>query len=603
MKCSSHWLECLPVDTSLDILRDLAYSHAQDAGPYADQLKRLIHTERYRELCEFEVDYSLDGLTPHAVKHARQAVAFFSKLRHLNIGVDREEVGMSKFLESERLCKDTNDRLEKRRAGTLGFPARVDAAFDAARQKIRQVLGDVPSLDQLTLRFGPGATRLTKKADASVRAKCAEGISCSEELLPVIPAMLRELPHLSSENASLSWVDEDGDEWDRVDVHLVSTALCFVFKNALTYRLIGVEALLNLCYQLGYGTEMAKRLAAFGVDIRDQTRNQRLALRGSLTGALATLDLSSASDTVSREIVYELLPLDWAHVLARGRSAKIELPTGDICFQEKFSAMGNGYTFPLETLIFWALASSVCGKQAEVCVYGDDIIVPSQHFADVSEVLAYAGFNVNWKKSFHDGPFRESCGCDYFEGIDVRPFYQKEWISGQSLFVLHNWYVRHGDDERAKTVRSYIHPALLIFGPDGYGDGHLIGDHQRRRTPSQSANGYSGYFFETFSTKSRREDRKVLSTVRGEFPASLYTIYMRGEVKPGFPEKEDQQTSPKSFYDALIRHVVPALADSLVNVSTPISVSPFDEENLRQKAWPLPGSDGYKKIKIYTLGS
>jgi hypothetical protein len=412
-----------------------------------------------------------------------------------------------------------------------------------------------------------------------------------------VRALLRELPHLSSESAALSWVDEDGQEWDRVDVELHHTKLCFVFKNALTYRLIGVEPLLNIMYQLGYGVEMAKRLAAFGVDIRDQSVNQRSAYVGSLTGALATLDLSSASDTVSREIVYELLPLDWAHALSRGRSGKIELPNGDIVLQEKFSAMGNGYTFPLETLIFWALASSCCENSAEVSVYGDDIIVPTQYFDLVSEVLRYAGFVVNEKKSFAHGPFRESCGHDYFEGINVRPFYQKEWISGQSLFVLHNHYVRDGDDARARRVLEFIHPALRIYGPDKAGDGHLLGDHQRRRTASQESRGYSGYFFETFSTKSRREDREVLATDRGDLPASLYTIYMRGEVQPGFPER-DGRFDEKQFFGALIRHTVPALADSLLNAGTPIP-----DDSSGKKNWTLPGSDGYKKIKIYTLGS
>jgi len=56
MKCSSHWLEVLPESMSLDILRDLAYSHACEAGPYEVQLKDWIHRSRFKELCSFEVD-------------------------------------------------------------------------------------------------------------------------------------------------------------------------------------------------------------------------------------------------------------------------------------------------------------------------------------------------------------------------------------------------------------------------------------------------------------------------------------------------------------------------------------------------------------------
>lgn len=415
MKTPSHWMEALDAVKSLDILRELAYSHALDSGPYADTLCRYIHYGQYKSLCDFEVDYSLPGLTIEHVKHARQAAAFFSKLQELDIGVDREAVGMATFLEAELLCKETNSRLIMRRAGTLAFPARVDKVFELARRKIARVIGlKPPPIEDLILRFGPGSTRKTRKADASLRSKCAEGITCSEELFPLAFALLRELPHLSSENAGLSWIDEDGDEWDLVSVDVLPSKLCFVFKNAKTYRLIGIECLLNLMLQLGYGDKMARGLAAFGVDIRWQEPNQLAACLGSLTGAIATLDLKSASDTNSRELVYELFPLDWATALRRCSSMWIELPNGSIIRQEKFSAMGNGFTFPLETLIFWALVTSACGSTEDVFVYGDDICVPTQHYDFVSECLRYAGFNVNMKKSFASGPFRESCGKDFF---------------------------------------------------------------------------------------------------------------------------------------------------------------------------------------------
>lgn len=600
MKCSSHWLEALPVVESLDILRDLARSHAEEVdSPLGRSIVAAIHRGDYRSLCGFEIDYAAEGLNAHAVRHLRQALAFFQKLQYLDIGIDREEVGMQTFLEAERLCSETNSRLLARRAGTLGFPARVDAAFLAAQRKIRRVLREVPLLETLTLRFGPGSTRKSRKADASIRRKCAEGITCSEELLALVPTMLRELPSLSSENAAMSWIDEDGDEWDRVDVELHTSKLCFVFKNAKTFRLIGIEPTLNLMYQLGYGDYIARRLAAFGVDIRDQSPNQRRAKEGSLTGALATLDLSSASDTISKELVYELLPLDWACTLARGRSGDIEIPTGSTIRQSKFSAMGNGFTFPLETLIFWALAASVCDNDADVTVYGDDIVVPSDKFSDVSEVLRYAGFNVNLKKSYATTPFRESCGKDYFEGIDVRPYYQKEWVSGMSLFTLHNWYVRHEDYERAKYVVNLIHPSLLVYGPDGYGDGHLIGDHPYRRSVSQERKGYSGYFFESFTTKSRKEVREDLDTMRGDYPASLYSVYVRGDVQPGQVNavRHYRASDDSSFIDVLIRGVTAETIDSALG---PIGL-PISEDDSGRKAWSLPGVDGYKKIKIYKL--
>ena len=97
---------------------------------------------------------------------------------------------------------------------------------------------------------------------------------------------------------------------------------------------------------------------------------------------------------------------------------------------EQFSSMGNGFTFPLETLLFYSLARAVLKymhASAEewdmLSVYGDDITLPSRCFSLLTEVFTECGFLVNSRKSFSDGPFRESCGADYLRSIDIRPFY------------------------------------------------------------------------------------------------------------------------------------------------------------------------------------
>jgi hypothetical protein len=347
---------------------------------------------------------------------------------------------------------------------------------------------------------------------------------------------------------------------------------------------------------------MAKRLAAFGVDIRDQSLNQRRALEGSLTGALATLDLSSASDTISREIVYELLPLEWAELLNWGRSTTVELPNGETMVQAKFASMGNGFTFPLETLIFWGLAAACCDRDSDASVYGDDIIIPSDKYADLTEVLRYAGFLVNAGKSFCNGPFRESCGTDYFRGIDVRPFYAKGWVNAQLLFVLHNFYVRELDFDRAKEVEDLIHPDVKLWGPDGYGDGHLIGDHPRERPQKHHDRGYGGYFFNTFTTKQRKD---ITPNVAGDFVLPSYTVYRRGDNR-GNPLSEAIRltTGIDDDWDDPMPHRVRTrlFREALL---TPVKCAPlplpFEKEG--HKALTLPGVDGYKKITIYTLGS
>jgi hypothetical protein len=227
------------------------------------------------------------------------------------------------------------------------------------------------------------------------------------------------------------------------DLDLVpGNKVAFVPKTAVVHRTIAIEPLVNIYAQLGLGAVMRRKLLRAGMNLEDQSPNQRAALKGSRDGSLATIDLSSASDTVARELVRLLLPEGWFNVLDMCRS-KVGLYEGQWLRYEKFSSMGNGYTFELETLIFLGLALAVCTELEistdEVLVYGDDIVVPVAAFRLMSDVLEFCGFSLNKSKSFSEGVFRESCGKDYFDGHDVRPFFQKELPNEiQDLFRLAN---------------------------------------------------------------------------------------------------------------------------------------------------------------------
>lgn len=614
MRKLAHWLEEHSPSESVDFYRELAISHAWEGGAIGAHLAQLIVREKFRELCEFEIDYDMEGLTANEVIHCRQALAFFQKLPDLEIGYDKEERAMKKFLEAEELCRQTNTILRKVRRGEFSYSPRVSGVIHAAQRKIARILGDVPSLGKLDLHFGPGATRATKKKDASIRRKLAERLQCSEELSPLVPFLMEELPHLTDIHSALTRTDEDGEEWDLLTVEIMPCKLSFVPKNAKTFRSICTEPGLNTLVQLGFGQYMARRLAAFGIDIRVQTVNQNRAYEGSLTGALATLDLSSASDTISKEVVFELLPLDWANALSRARSGSVQLPDGSVISQEKFSSMGNGFTFPLETLIFWSLAAACCPQDSDATAYGDDLIVPTECYPLLVEVLVALGFVVNLSKSYHDGPFRESCGKDYFRGTDVRPYYPDGWLTGQSLFVLHNWYARKGDTERAKRVLNRINPALVLWGPDGYGDGHLLGDHPRRRPNRYTDRGFCGYFFDTYVTRSTK-DQVGLS--RGEHVVPLYSVYRRsaedwkfGNTKSG--SKKPNQVDPRCNVWDIFPRIESEVDDRMDrhmfwskyrNADGPSGAAPlplaFSESG--DKALPLPGVAGYKKISVYTL--
>lgn len=292
-----------------------------------DTIATCINSGDYGSLCGLELDYS--QLSAADAIALRQVLAFYTKRVDLDVGVDRRQVAWKKFLEAEGLCLQTNTLFRGVAEATFCWSSRVERVLHIARQKIAHILGPVPPLSDLKFRFGPGATVNVKKRDASPRTKLSAPLQCSEDLLPGVAELLAEMPWLTMENTVGQLLEElmgfpEDAEPSTVNLDIVPGRLCFVPKNAKTDRAIVNEPGLNVMYQLGIGRYITQRLKRFGVDIHDQSYNQRLAREGSLTGALATLDLSSASDTIAYGLVLDLLPIDWFVLLDNGRSSVIE---------------------------------------------------------------------------------------------------------------------------------------------------------------------------------------------------------------------------------------------------------------------------------------
>lgn len=578
------WDEKYSADDTIQIIQEFALSHALNGGSVGAELAVLIQNGDIRALCDYELDYN--SLSPGEAANCAQALAFYQKLDFPKIGYNRKERAKAKFIAAEQACKDTNEFLIMARDGALSMLPRYASVLHAARRKIARILGPVPILSQLKLRFGSGATTLTKKRDASAREYLSAGLACSEGLLPFAARLLEELPMLSSLHA----ISEDEDSWS-VPVQIMDAIADYVRKNAKIDRIIVKEPPLNVLIQVAVGQYLAdERLKPAGIDIRDQSINQKLALYGSKTGLVATLDLSNASDTISTELVYELLPWDWAFFLDAMRSKTIWLD-GEPIRQEKFSSMGNGFTFPLETLIFWAIASSST-DDGFASVYGDDIIVSTTGADGVINSLRAFGFTVNESKSFVDGPFRESCGKDYHSGIDIRPVFVKGLLSQAGLFRLHNAYVRRHDHERAELVKKFINKDLAIYGPDGYGDGHLIGDWTPKTTRNHKSSGFGGVLFDTYTLKPLRDERYWR---KGSRVLPYYSIYMSDHIS-AFECPDLGRDAQKAFLTKIsgVELASLPLPDLVVE----------DEDGVPQwhKAPSLPGYFGYRKISIYIFG-
>lgn len=545
--------------------------------PLCNQISNLILEGRFQEAIDFRIDYSWIFSVDDFIA-ARQVKALVEKQDFIDLGVDKKAVAYAKFVESEEMCRDTNVRLELNQP-TSG----VAGVLHYAMLKIDKILGDVPEYHELNFSFGPGATTSTKSVTASPRAKMSDKLECSINLVPHVGRFLAEFPLLSEAHCVNEWRTSDGSccsylpEDSRhyaVPVTIACGKLEFVPKDCTKHRCIVVEPSLNGLGQKGIGTYMKQRLSTAGVNLKDQSRNQKLAREGSISGNLATIDLSMASDCVSRNLVWSLLPFDWSSLLEDFRTPVVTYRenTGTKEVKEftleKFSSMGNAYTFELESLIFYALAYGTCTSLGVDCsnvsVYGDDIIVPVEAYDLLEEVLQYCGFKLNSKKSFKEGPFRESCGADYYCGIDIRPYYLKTGVSGRILFGMHNFFYRNGEFKTSSFIEDLIPEPLRLYGPNGYGDGHLLGAWTPRLNRKMKRKGFEGGFFDTYTAN----PKSIKGHRPGDYVYPSYSIYMP-------PEEDDFESD-----EFILPDVVSSSEESMYRVR---------------------GTRGYAKVSIYTL--
>lgn len=347
------------------------------------------------------------------------------------VKLDPEAAALLKFRKSERKCKLIN-----RRFRLLSKGSKYEGKLQKMRDIIRYVIGDEPNLEDIiaSCGFGAGAslgvhgnsTHVAKKL-SQPRWTCTPctmtyaywGLMGSPQTRELLYEWKGDFFSTDHEVARCNFMQ-------RLTT-VTNNKISFVPKTAKTHRVIAVEPLLNGFVQKGIDEVLRKRLLRVGIDLSDQSINQRLAKQGSVDDSdqgHVTIDLESASDSISIEMVKSLIPPAWFDLLNCVRSPEYELD-GTMYRYQKFCSMGNGFCFPLETLIFFASVASCegCGlAKIDFSVYGDDIIVRKRISPTVLANLKLLGFKANRQKTFLEGPFRESCGADYFGGVDVRPY-------------------------------------------------------------------------------------------------------------------------------------------------------------------------------------
>lgn len=419
-----------------------------------------LHQSLLRDLCllDNQVDLPITSdIDVSLVARVALAGSFYKKLSVDGNSVIADTAALKKF-------KAINIRVSQE---PLEFPVTNEAEscfYDYFKDNLRLSLQDPApagssnhnSFDLEYIRnhmdVGPGAAQ---KADSrSMVTKLFQSpLSYSDDYILSVYRSALAIPG--------PWADAEMRRFHRYgNVKVEGGKLFFAAKNAEISRVCCTEPSVEMLIQKAVGAFLEERLESyFGINLGTQPDfNRKLARIGSLDGSFGTIDLVSASDSIGLNLVMRDFPDGFLKsILKLSRSKKVVYPDGSKDELHMISTMGNGFTFPLQTIIFASAVLAVYQVMGlptlinglkQYSVFGDDIIVRESAYEFVIKMLNKLGFEVNVRKSFNYGKFRESCGHDYMNGCDVRGVYIKSLETPQEVYSAFNrlasWSAKHG---------------------------------------------------------------------------------------------------------------------------------------------------------------
>lgn len=353
-----------------------------------------------------------------AVRCVRQICYLFYKLEGSHSKESEAEV-LTSFADVDQTLPEEGDEIP--------LSLRATQVLERARYLIFTVLKGFDPLD-ISPRHGPGAVATGEKPWNKM--KFQRFYEKLDEVYSYPEYFFYNYTHLCDELESL----------ESMETYSEATAkVVLVPKDSRGPRLISMEPLELQWIQQGLMTKLVQEielkspLTCGYVNFTDQSVNRRLALENSYTREYETLDMKEASDRVSLWLVRQLFPDNVFRCLKACRSQKTQLPGGDCITLRKFAPMGSAVCFPVEALIFWALAVSALDTRnhgwrwglphslPQVYVYGDDIIAPEGSYVVLAPIFKEFFLEFNGDKCCTGKHFRESCGMDAFEIEDVTP--------------------------------------------------------------------------------------------------------------------------------------------------------------------------------------
>ncbi|DAD51039.1 RNA-directed RNA polymerase [ssRNA phage SRR6960551_6] len=410
---------------------------------------RKVHPSDYIDLSSYRDDVAAEAL--------------FKKERDFIFKTDdsiRYDKACASYYENEYLCTRQALSLEP-----------FNYLLERPRKLLKQWLKGFSHqrMKDSVLKFGPGTTYGTSGVNSTLDYKLVTDLTITADCLD----LYQELTAGSIMDTNLV----DPRPFRIVPGNRFAT----VSKTYDTDRPICIEPICNMSVQLAIGSELRNCLNkqySVPFDELPALHHRRLMAHGD---ALATIDLSNASDTISFALVKALLPEHIYRYIEQSRSPSTRI-NGHWHTNDKCSSMGNGFTFELESLIFLALARSI---DPAATVFGDDIICDAKLAPYLITNLKRFCFVPNMSKTFISGPFKESCGLDVWHNVNVRPVFLRNSPYGKTTVSLRCVYsylqnidrfIRNhfiDDDEYVFRNRAFqrilrcIPDTLRFFGPSG----------------------------------------------------------------------------------------------------------------------------------------
>jgi len=416
-KAEKHSADQMMLNVASSLLRDFQ-SNLNDPCFCSDLQSALRHGDiaRIRELAPVPTD-QMDIATFKATYQMQSVLKRYRFRKDIYSDQELETDAIAGFIKTQGRLADLNlDALDMH----------CQRVLDLAARYIADTLGvyDDEECRHLS-RFGRKASIGVPAQRACEAAKWQIPISGSFEQITWFNAEMLEVDCVQN-----YWARQLESASKKAIFHVTdSLRLTLVPKTFKSLRAIMPNTTIGSYQSYGLGEMIRKRLKRVGYDIKSlQMRHRSLARAASVHGLHTTADLSSASDSITVALVKRLFPPDWFEILNRSRISNVELPGGLKVESLTFCTMGIGYTFPLQTLVFLALLKAIQAYHYDrfdrrlISVYGDDMIYATRMHSLVVDYFRKVGFVINIDKTYHEGHFRESCGGDYYHGVDVRPF-------------------------------------------------------------------------------------------------------------------------------------------------------------------------------------